>query len=802
MIRNYFRIALRSLAKNRVYSFINILGLAMGMAVVMLISLWMRDELSYNKEFPNYDRIVRVMINQTHGNDKRTNMTTPIPLAADMRTKYGSDFNKVSLASWNYQHIVTVGDKHLSSKGVFAEPELLDILAVRTVDGRKAMLKDPSSILISESMAKALFGSNAGESGHGAEGQTLQLDDNTILKVAGVFPDMPYNSDFREVNYIMPWEIYTTTNPWVKEASAHWDENSFQLFATLQDRADLRQVQAKVKGELNGHGRKDKPEVVLHPMSRWHLYADFVGGKNVGGTIQFVWMFGIIGIFVLLLACINFMNLSTARSEKRAREVGIRKSVGSLRVQLIGQFLGESVFIALLAFVLSLLLMQLALPWFNQVADKQMHLLWDSPAFWCIAVGATLVAGLIAGSYPAFYLSSFNPVKVLKGTFKAGRWAALPRQALIVLQFTVSVTLIVGTIIVFQQILYVKNRPIGYSREGLLTVDIINQELSRHYNLIRQELLKSGAVVNIAASSSPTTAVYNNQSGFDWPGKDPNMNPSFAVFWGAHDFGATIGWQFVAGRDFSRDFPSDSAAIVLNETAVKYMGLKNPVGARVKNIYSDRSDPYYHVIGVIRDMVMESPYGPPKQSIFMLGDSDRMNVITVKLNPNKSTAEVLPVIGSVFRKYNPGAPFEYNFTDEQYAQKFALEDRVGKLASFFTIFAIFISCLGLFGMASFMAEQRIKEIGVRKVLGASVVHLWGLLSRDFLGLVGLSFFIALPLAWYVMSGWLQQYQYRVTISAWVFVLTVVLALLITLATVSWQAIRAAMANPVRSLRTE
>jgi hypothetical protein len=513
-------------------------------------------------------------------------------------------------------------------------------------------------------------------------------------------------------------------------------------------------------------------------------------------------MFGIIGIFVLLLACINFMNLSTARSEKRAREVGIRKSVGSLRAQLIGQFLGESIFIALLSFVLSLLLVQLALPWFNQVADKQMHLLWASPSFWGVAVGLTILAGLIAGSYPAFYLSSFNPVKVLKGTFKAGRWAALPRQVLIVVQFTVSVALIVGTIIIYQQVIYVKNRPVGYSRDGLITVDIIGQELPKHYEALRQDLLRSGAVVNMAESSSPTTATYNNQSGFIWEGKDPNMTPSFAVFWGTLDFGPTVGWQFVAGRDFSRDFPSDSNALILNETAVKYMGLKNPIGATVQYTYSSHADHNYHVIGVVRDLVMDSPFGPAKQSIFMIGDQDNANVITVRIKPTVSTSAALPVIGSIFKKYDPGEPFEYNFNDAVYAKKFALEDRVGKLAAFFTIFAIFISCLGLFGMASFMAEQRIKEIGVRKVLGASVVHLWGLLSRDFLGLVGLSFFIALPLAWYVMSGWLLHYEYRVTISAWVFVVTVVLALVITLATVSWQAIRAAMANPVRSLRTE
>jgi putative ABC transport system permease protein len=796
MIKNYFRIALRGLVKNRIYSFINIMGLAIGMAVVMLIGLWIRDELNYNKDFANYERIVQVMLTQTHGNDTRTNESVPQPLAADMRTRYGADFKKVSLASWNSLHIMVVGDKQLSRQGMFVEPDMINILALRTADGRKLVLDDPSSILISQSIAKALFGSEE------ATGKALKFDDSTVFKVAGVFPDLPFNSAFREVNYFAPWANYEATHYWVQHSKSNWAEASFQTFALLQDRADLAQTAAKVKDEMNGHELTDKPVLLLHPMSNWHLRNNFWNGKNVGGAIVFVWMFGVIGGFVLLLACINFMNLSTARSEKRAKEVGIRKSVGSLRAQLIGQFLGESVFIAVLSFGLSLLLVQLALPWFNSVADKQMHILWESPAFWGIALGGTLLAGLIAGSYPAFYLSSFNPVKVLKGTFKAGRWSALPRQVLIVVQFTVSVALIIGTIIIFQQILFVKNRPIGYSREGLITVPVVNGDLDVHYNALRQELTRSGAVANVAASSSPTTDVWNNQSGFKWDGKDPNMTPSFAVFFSTFDYGATVDWQLVEGRDFSRNYPTDSTAMILNESAVKYMGLKKPIGALVSYVAGNGDPRYFHVIGVVKDMVAQSPFAPVKQSVFMIDDDSYMNVITVKMNPKMSASEALGIIGPIFKKYNPSAPFEYKFNDEEYARKFALEMRIGNLAGFFTILAIFISCLGLFGMASFMAEQRIKEIGVRKVLGASVPHLWALLSRDFLVLVGLSFFIAVPLAYRVMHSWLMRYEYRVAISVWVFVVTMVLAMVITLATVSWQAIRAAMANPVRSLRTE
>ena len=780
----------------RVYSIINVTGLAIGLAVVMLIGLWVWDELSYNRQFPNYDWIVRVKITQTHGNDTRTNSTVPIPLVREMGSRYGADFRETALGSWSYDHLIAVGDKHLLMAGMFAEPGLSDILTLRTIDGKKASLDDPSSLLITESMAKALYGDVA------ATGKTLTFDDSTVLRIGGVIPDMPYSSEFQGVNYFVPWSNFERLHAWVAGGVDSWSTNSFQGFGLLQPHADLDKVQAKVRGELNGHGRTDKPEVVLHPMSKWHLYDTFLNGKNVGGPIEYVWMFGIIGGFVLLLACINFMNLATARSEKRAREVGIRKSMGSFRSQLVGQFLGESLFLALLSFLLALGLVELSLPWFNVVADKQIHIFWDRLSFWIPALGLTLLTGLVAGSYPAFYLSSFNVVKVLKGGFKAGRGAALPRQVLILLQLTVSVALIIGTIIVYQQITYVKNRPVGYTREGLITVDIINPAIMRHYVAIRQELIAAGAAVDATWSSSPTTEVENNQGGISWQGKDPNLAPSFAMIWGSMDFGKTVGWQFVAGRDFSRDFPSDSTAIVLNESAVKYMGLKNPIGATVRDDYSNSANKDYHVIGVIQDMVMESPFAPVKQSIFMIDDSNRANVITVRLNPAFSASSSLKTIGDIFRKYQPSEPFQYTFNDESYARKFELEDRIGKLAIFFTVLAIFISCLGLWGMVGFMAEQRVKEIGIRKVLGASVLRLWALLSHDFIWLVLGSFLVALPLAYGIMSGWLERYPYRVTISAWVFVATVLLALFITLATVSWQAVRAARANPVRSLRAD
>jgi putative ABC transport system permease protein len=796
MYRNYLKVALRNLVRNKAYSAINILGLAAGMAVALLIGLWIWDEVSYNKNFDNYDRIVRVMENSTHGSQTTTYNSVPIPLSVELRTVFGADFKHVSMGSWNFQHILAYKDKQVLRNGMFVQPDFLPMFSVHLLKGGTGALKEPYSVIISQTLATAIFGNED------PMNRLIKADNQSSLKITGVYQDFPHNCEFNDTHLLMSWDGYVADNGWVKSSETNWDNNSFQIYAQLQDHANLGTVQAKVKAGLEGHDRKDKPQVVLHPIDKWRLYSDFKDGVNTGGAIQFVRMFAIIGVFVLLLACINFMNLSTARSEKRAKEVGIRKAIGSLHRQLVGQFLGESLLITLFSFALALLFMELALPFFNELADKQMHLFWGSIPFWLIAIGFILVTGLIAGSYPAFYLSSFNSVSVLKGTFKAGRFASIPRKVLVVLQFTVSVSLIIGTLVVFEQIQYARDRPIGYDRNGLITIGLNTPELLQHYNAIRNDLLRTGAVANISLSSSPTTGVWANQSSFEWTGKDPSLNPTFAVISMNQEFGKTVGWQFVEGRDFSRDFPTDTAGIILNETAVHYMGLKEPVVGQIVK-YSNGPDISLRVLGVIKDMVMESPFEPVKQSVFMLDTSGvGLNVINLKINPAVSTARALPLIAAVFKKYNPGSPFDYTFNDEDYAHKFDFEQRIGRLATFFAGFAIFISCLGLFGLASFMAEQRTKEIGVRKVLGASVFNLWGLLSRDFLVLVSMSFLVAIPLSWYLMHNWLQNYNYRTPISVWIFVLTAAAALLITLVTVSVQSIRASMASPVRSLRAE
>jgi ABC-type antimicrobial peptide transport system permease subunit len=491
------------------------------------------------------------------------------------------------------------------------------------------------------------------------------------------------------------------------------------------------------------------------------------------------------------------MNLSTARSEKRAKEVGIRKTAGSLRSQLIGQFLSESLIMASMAFVCAMVIVQLSLPFFNDLSNKQMTIPWSHPLFWVIALGFTVVTGLLSGSYPAFYLSAFDPIKVLKGTFRVGRFASLPRKILVVLQFTVSITMIIGTVIVFRQIRYARNRPVGYTREGLFSVVMSTPEIyAANYNALRTDLINTGAVEDMAESASAPTEVENTAAGFDWKGKDPNANPNFGVISVTHDFGKTLHWEIIAGRDFSRNFVTDSNAVILNESAAKLTGLKNAVGELMKFNKQNLT-----IVGVVKDMVMQSPFTPVLPTIFFL-NYRLVNFITVRIKPGMPAQEALSKIEHVFKRYNPGSPFVYQFTDEAYARKFSDEHQMGRLATVFALLAIFISCLGLFGLASFVAEQRSKEIGLRKVLGASVFNVWRLLTKEFVTLVIISLLVAIPTAYYFMHNWLQNYQYRTEIPWWIFVATGSGALMITLATVSFQAIKAAIANPVKSLRTE
>lgn len=794
MIRNYFKIALRNILKYKGYSFINIFGLATGMAVAILIGLWVFDEVSYDTYHKNHNRVMQVMQNLTNNGKVTTQPYLPYPLAEELRTSYGSDFKSIALTSGVGSHLLTLADNKVNKQGIFAEPQLVDMLSLKMMKGSSEGLKEPGSVILSESLAKVIFGSAD------PLNKILKLNNELDVKVTGIYEDLPENTTFHDMAFVAPWSLYFNNTEWIKTTEDPWRPNAFQIFAELTAKADVDKVSIKIKNaklnKVNEYLAKKKPELFLLPMSRWHLYSEYKDGVNTGGKIEYVRLIGIISIFVLILACINFMNLSTARSEKRAKEVGIRKAIGSLRMQLIGQFLSESVVVVGLSFIISLILVQLSLPFFNDIASKHLSIPFGNIIFWVFGITFCIIIGLIAGSYPAIYLSSFQPIKVLKGTFKAGRFAALPRKALVVVQFAVSVTLVIGTIIVFKQIQYTKNRPIGYEANGLVSIGVSSNEIHKHYDVIRQELIQSGAISELAEASNPTTAFWGTSGGIEWRGKDPSLTTDLPVTGISYNYAQAIGWKFKEGRNFSKDFASDSSAVIINEAAAKFMGFSKPVGEVLKWFGRPAT-----VIGVVPDMVVNSPYEPANPIVYFLSNTAEA-IVLARINPAVSATEAVAKLEATFKKFNPTQPFEYRFVDEDFNKKFADEERVGKIATSFAILAIVISCLGLFGLASFMAEQRTKEIGVRKVLGATVFGLWQLLSKDFVILVLISIVIASPIAYYFMNQWIAKFTIKTDISWWVFAITGFGALLITLLTVSYQAIRAALMNPVKTLKTE
>jgi predicted permease len=806
MIRNYFKIAFRNLFKNKVYSFINIGGLAVGMSVAILIGLWIYDELSYNKYHKNYESVAQIRNISTDPNTgiTRSGPALQFPLGTALKNNYKHYFKHVLLSFWVGDYTLSSDNDKYPKRGEFIDGDVIDMLSLKMLKGSPASLQDPHSIILSATTAKAVFGDKD------PINKNLRIDNRMDVVVTGVYEDMPKNNRFSEIQFFCPWSLWVSSNDWVKANENEWNNSSFNVFVQLHPNVSVEQANAGLKGfydknapkQIADDWRKYSPGIFLYPMKQWHLYSEFKDGVVAGGRITFVWLFGIVGIFVLLLACINFMNLSTARSEKRAKEVGIRKAIGSIRGQLIQQFLSESFLVVLFAFALAVGFVLLALPWFNSLADKDMSIPFTNPVFWGISILFIVFTASVAGMYPAFYLSSFQPVKVLKGTFKLGRFASLPRKVLVVVQFTVSVVLIVGTIVVYQQIKHARSRPVGYNRDGLIRVSLNDPNYQGKQDVIKSQLLNTGMVENMALSSSPLTEIYSNAGGYNWKGKDPELASDFAVINVTHDFGKLVDWKIKEGRDFSRAFATDSNAILINETAAQYLGLKNPVGEFITNS-DEGANKTWQIIGVVKDLVMQSPYEPVKRTFYFLDPKYQdVSQMIIKMKPVVSANEALPKIEAVFKEIVPSALFDYKFVDQEYGKKFSQEERIGKLASFFALLAILISCLGLFGLASFVAEQRTKEIGIRKVLGASISNLWGMLSRDFVVLVIISCVIAAPIAYYFMNQWLDKYNYHTEISWWVFVVTGLGALGITLLTVSYQAIKAALMNPIKSLKTE
>lgn len=788
MFRNYFKIAWRNMLNNKVYSAINILGLATGMAVTLIIALWVNKQYSYNRFLPGYKNAYQVKLNHSTEGSTLTTASANLPLADALR-KDIPEIKYVAVTDVSDQHSLLAGNTKLYQQGMRVGADFLKILPYPLLKGNAAtVFNDPYSIILTESTAKALFGKED------PIDKIVRYDNQHDLKVTGILKDVPDNSSLQFM-YLMPFSYRELTEDWLKEAHTHWGYNSFRIFVALKPHTTYTQVEPKIRNLIKNSSDRYPAEVMMQPAADWQLYTRFENGKAVGGFVEYVRLFSIIGILVLIIACINFTNLSTARSEKRAREVGVRKAIGSQRSDLVLQFLSESLLISIIAFLISLLMAQLALPYFNQLTKSSLHVPYKSLEWWVIMVGFVAFTCLLAGSRPAFYLSSFKPVKVLKGTLQIGRQATWPRITLVIIQFSCSIALIISTIIVYQQLQYVKNRPIGYDSSKLLMTDM-SSDLNQHYTALKNELLQTGYIQSVAYSSSPVTSVYSHNVINGWPGKTTTDVMNTGAIAVSDNYFKTLGMTLLSGRDFSANFKADSGTVIINEAAAKKMQLKEPLGQEI----SWNGGGKVRIIGVVKDALMESPFTAVAPLLVTHGNEGRS--IVYRINAGVNMHDVLAKLAPIFNKYNPAYPYIYRFADEEYANKFELEVLVGKLAGIFAALAILISCLGLYGLAAYMAEQRTKEIGIRKVLGASVSQLWLLLSKDFIVLVLISCMIASPLALYFLQDWLQKYQYRITIGVPVFIVSAIMAIVITIITISVHTIRAAIGNPVTALHNE
>ncbi|MBL7845129.1 MAG: ABC transporter permease [Cyclobacteriaceae bacterium] len=789
MLLNYLKIALRNLQRNFTYSFINIFGLSIGIACSILIMLWIADEYQFDRFHEKRDNLYKVMMNQTFSGRIGSQIAMPYPLK-DALPEYSSKIKHTVITNWGEGFLLTADENKITKVGLAVSEDFLKIFTFPLMQGDvNTALNEQNSIVLTESVAKALFGNEDPLS------KLVKIDNNQELKVTGVMRDFPDQTTFSNYHYLIPFSFYESIQPWVRNSRERWDNNSFQLYVELERGSTQEEVTASIKDivKKNSADTLTQPQVFLHPVSDLRLYSKFENGKATGGMIEYVRLFGAIAIFVLLIACINFMNLATARSEKRAREVGIRKSIGSRKKELVAQFLGESLLITTFAFFVAVVLVELSLPMYNTLVNKNLLIDYTNPYLWTGAVALILVTGTLAGSYPAFYLSSFQPVKVLKGKIQTGKHVSLPRKILVTLQFGFSIFLIIGTIVIYQQIMHVKDREIGFDRENLMMV-WTNTELSDSYETIKNELIASGAVKHVTKSNSPVTSIFANNI-VEWPGMEPGTRVVFSTIATEYDYVKTMGIKLLEGRDFSKEF-NDSTNVIINQAAVDVMGLTEPIGSKV-NMWGGE----FTIVGVTENVIMNSPYEPVAPMVVVF-DPEWTSTITLRLEKTSDLSGAINKVEDVFKRLNPTYPFAYRFADAEFDKKFSSINLVGNLAKVFAALALIITALGLFGLAAFTAEQRSKEVSIRKVLGASVTGLVLMISKDFARLVIFSFVLFAPLAGWFLTGFLEEYPYRITIPWWIYPLAGFSALLVALLIVSTQALRAAVNNPVNSLRNE
>jgi putative ABC transport system permease protein len=796
MLKNYFKTAWRSLIRGKSFSIINIAGLAIGMAGAIIILLWLQNEISFDTFHVNRQRLYEVyaMTSNTDGHPSTIPVTSQ-PLGPALKQNY-PEVEAAARLKYINSFLFTVNNKsYTGTQGSFVDPSFLKMFSFPLTEGNtNEQLKNEYSITLTEKFAKKLFGTAD------AIGKIIRIDSIDHFTVTGVLKDLPPNTRF-DFEYLLPWVYYDKLgHGWANETESWLSNNTF-TYVLLKPYTNVAAFNEKIKDITKRYtGRSDVWTHFLFPLSKWHLYAAFENGKPAGGRIQSVRLFGTIAAFILLIACINFMNLSTAGSEKRSKEVGVRKVAGAGKNQLVAQFMVEAFLTACIAGIIALCIVQFTLPFFNALISTELSFAYSNAYFWLSALVFILFTSLLAGSYPAFYLSSFNPVSIFKKQFKKAQSGAIaPRKVLVVLQFTFAVILIISTIVVRNQIKFAEDRETGYSKNNLIYVDFVG-DIDKNYRLIKQELVNSGVAYSVTKTMTSFTQAGTHSWGLRWKGEVPqDTNRTITLFSADADLVKTAGLRLIAGRDIDiNNFPADSFSVVLNETAVKLMGFKNPVGQIISEPYDNVT---LHIVGVVKDYIAGSPYEqiPP---IVIEGPGAWFTAMHIKFSPAHTTADNLAKAGEIFKKYNPAYPFDYHFVDQEYFKQFISEQRSKTLAGLFASLAVCISCLGLFGLSAYIAQSRVKEIGVRKVLGATALTITKLLSLDFIKLVIVAIIIATPVAWYGMNKWLQSYSYRIEIGWGIFFIAGLMAIIIAFLTVSFQAIKAALANPVNSLRTE
>ncbi|GAB4021897.1 ABC transporter permease [Spirosoma koreense] len=785
MLRNYLKIAVRSLLKHKLYSSINVLGLALGMACSLLIGLWVKDELSYDRFLPDADRIAYVRVNFPYNGETVTNYTTPGPLQQAIANAV-PEVAAVTKTNYGPELLIKVGEKAAKQKGHFATDDFFGVFDLPVLYGNpKAALKQTNQIIITRKVAEKFFPNGL------AMGKTLQLDNDKFYVVGAVIDDLPHNSTM-QFDWMVNWKVQE--QDWMKT----WGNNSFYTYVRLKPNTTLAQAEAAMSTLYPRFAGKnfETGRPMLQPLTDLHLYAEYKNGQSVGGRIEYVRIFAIVALFILLIACINFMNLATARSANRAKEVGVRKVVGALRSSLVGQFLSESILTSFAAVLLALGLVWSILPTFNTVFDKHLTLNLTEPTLWLIILVLVLVTGFLSGSYPALFLSSLQPIKILKGRLQVGSGPALFRRALVIFQFSLSIFLIVGMLAVGKQMNYLRTKNLGLDRENVVYIPLEGEIAQpKKVEAFRQEVMRLPSIASVTTAMTLPVNIQSSSGDLNWPGKDPKLQTNVSCMFVGGDFTRTMNIKLLDGRDFRTDSPADSTNYLINEATAKLMGMKDPVGKEV-SFWPGKG----RVIGLMKDFHLNSLHQAIAPLILCF-DVRNTSYLMAKTRAGQ-TQQAIAELERTAKAFNPNYPFNYHFLDEEYESMYRSEQQVNTLINYFGVLAILISCLGLFALAAFTAEQRTKEIGVRKVLGASVSNIVGLLSRDFLLLVLMALVIASPLAWWALNTWLGSFAYQTELPWWIFAVAGVLAVTIAFLTVSYQSIKAALVNPVTSLRSE